>query len=84
MDVLGTSLDRQHAAVCKALGLPKEFVIPSLRHTTLSRLGEAGADVFSIMKIAGHSNVTVRSAMCIQRPKDWNKCSNIHSKKAGS
>ena len=31
----------------------------SLRHTMLTRLGEAGADAFTIMKIAGHSSVTV-------------------------
>jgi hypothetical protein len=34
-------------------------VIHSLRHTMLTRLGEAGADAFTIMKIAGHSSVTV-------------------------
>jgi site-specific recombinase XerD len=28
----------------------------SLRHTFLARLGEAGVDVFTIMRIAGHSN----------------------------
>ncbi len=31
----------------------------SLRHTMLTRLGEAGADAFTIMRIAGHSSVTV-------------------------
>jgi site-specific recombinase XerD len=31
----------------------------SLRHTFLTRLGEAGADSFTIMKLAGHSSVTV-------------------------
>ena len=29
------------------LGLPKDFVIHSLRHTLLNRLGEAGADAFT-------------------------------------
>lgn len=57
--ILGTALDHLHAGVRKALALPKEFVVHSLRHTMLSRLGEAGADVFSIMRIAGHSSVTV-------------------------
>jgi len=42
-----------------ALGLPKDFVIHSLRHTFLTRLGEAGVDAFTIMRIAGHSSVTV-------------------------
>jgi integrase len=36
-----------------------EFVLHSLRHTMLTRLGEAGADAFTIMRIAGHSSVTV-------------------------
>ena len=39
--------------------MPQDFVIHSLRHTMLTRLGEAGADAFAIMKIAGHSSVTV-------------------------
>jgi integrase len=38
---------------------PREFVIHGLRHTFLTRLGEAGADAFTIMKLAGHSSVTV-------------------------
>ena len=57
--ILGTSLDHQHEDVRDALGLPKDFVIHSLRHTMLTRLGEAGADAFTIMRIAGHSTVTV-------------------------
>jgi integrase len=54
-----TSLDHQHEKTRTGLKLPKEFVIHSLRHTMLTRLGEAGADVFTIMRIAGHSSVTV-------------------------
>jgi integrase len=57
--ILGTSLDHQHDAVRTALKLPQDFVIHSLRHTMLTRLGEAGADAFTIMRIAGHSSVTV-------------------------
>ena len=38
---------------------PKDFVIHSTRHTCLTRLGEAGADAFTMMKLAGHSSVTV-------------------------
>ena len=34
-------------------------MLHSLRHTMLTRLGEAGADAFTIMRIAGHSSVTV-------------------------
>jgi integrase len=57
--ILGTSLDHQHDDVRQALKLPADFVIHSLRHTMLTRLGEAGADAFTIMRIAGHSSVTV-------------------------
>jgi integrase len=39
--------------------LPADFVLHSLRHSALTRLGEAGADAFTIMKLAGHSSVTV-------------------------
>jgi integrase len=48
-----------HADVREALKLSKEFVIHSLRHTFLTRLGAAGADAFTIMKIAGHSSITI-------------------------
>ena len=34
-------------------------MIHSLRHTMLSRLGESGVDAFTIMRIAGHSSITV-------------------------
>ncbi|MCL4852243.1 MAG: site-specific integrase [Bryobacteraceae bacterium] len=57
--ILVTSLDHQHDDVREILNLSAEFVIHSLRHTMLTRLGEAGADAFTIMKIAGHSSVTV-------------------------
>lgn len=53
------TLDDQHARLRTTLKLPKDFVIHSLRHTMLTRLGEAGTDAFTIMRIAGHSTVTV-------------------------
>src|SRR5215467_1290606 len=49
----------QHDDVRTALKLPADFVLHSLRHTMLTRLGESGADAFTIMRIAGHSSVTV-------------------------
>src|SRR5690348_3589745 len=49
----------QHAGLRKMLRLPKDAVIHSLRHTALTRLGESGADAFTIMRIAGHSSVVV-------------------------
>ena len=68
--ILPTSLAHIHTRVCRPLvpvgrklvrkqAFPKEFVIHSARHTCLTRLGEAGADAFTIMKLAGHSSVTV-------------------------
>jgi len=56
---LVSSLDHQHNEFRWLLGMSAEFVIHSLRHTMLTRLGEAGADAFTIMRIAGHSSVTV-------------------------
>ncbi len=53
------TLRDQHAAVRKAMHLPADFVIHSLRHTALTRLGESGASAFQIQRIAGHSSVVV-------------------------
>ena len=41
------------------LQLPNDCVIHSLRHTFLTRFSEAGADAFTIKKVAGHSSVTI-------------------------
>jgi integrase len=49
----------QHEKVRALIRLGKDFVLHSLRHTTLTRLGESGVDAFTIMRIAGHSSVTV-------------------------
>ncbi|MCI0723406.1 MAG: tyrosine-type recombinase/integrase [Acidobacteria bacterium] len=53
------TLDSQHARIRTALSMPKDFVLHSLRHTFGTRLGEAGADTFTIMKAMGHSSVVV-------------------------
>ena len=53
------TLEDQHSKVRKVLKRSGEFVIHSLRHTMLTRLGESGADAFEIMRIAGHSTVTI-------------------------
>jgi integrase len=67
--ILGTSLDHQHDDVRTVLKLGKDFVIHSLRHTMLTRLGEAGADAFTIMRIAGHSSVTVSQRYVYPTPE---------------
>lgn len=53
------TLDSQHARTRTALSMPRDFVLHSLRHTFGTRLGEAGADAFTIMKAMGHSSVVV-------------------------
>jgi integrase len=57
--ILVTSLDHQHAKVRELLKMPEDFVVHSLRHTMLTRLGLLGVDAFTIMKIAGHSSITI-------------------------
>jgi integrase len=54
---LVTSLDHLHKKLRDDLQLPNDCVIHSLRHTFLTRFGEAGA--FTIKKVAGHSSVTI-------------------------
>ena len=54
-----TWLNEQHRAIRDLLGFSKEFVPHSLRHTFGTRLGESGADAFTIMKLMGHSTITV-------------------------
>jgi site-specific recombinase XerD len=52
------TLESQRSRVRSTLRLTG-CVIHSFRHTFGTRLGEAGADAFTIMRIVGHSSVTV-------------------------
>ncbi len=54
-----STVSHQHTRLRRVLQLPEEFVLHSLRHTMLTRLGGAGVDVFAIKRVAGHSSVTV-------------------------
>jgi integrase len=56
--VESSSLKKQHR---KALAIAKvrPFVLYSLRHTFLTRLGESGCDAWTLARIAGHSNVSM-------------------------
>jgi integrase len=65
-----SSLRKQHARTFKTVaeearkrqqkpGNP--FVLYSLRHTFLTRLGQSGCDVWTLARIAGHSSITVSS-----------------------
>ncbi|MFZ0309143.1 MAG: site-specific integrase [Candidatus Sulfotelmatobacter sp.] len=53
-----SSLKKQHS---KALRLCKvrPFVLYSLRHTFLTRLGQSGCDVWTLARIAGHSSIAI-------------------------
>lgn len=52
-------MEDQHKRMRQALKLPADAVIHSFRHTFGTRLGEGGADAFTIMKAMGHSSVLV-------------------------
>ena len=49
----------QFRAVRDALKIGPECVLHSTRHTFCTRLGKAGADAFTIQKLAGHSSITI-------------------------
>jgi integrase len=64
------TIDSQHDRTISKLNAPgpkgegpnsrvTRFRLYDLRHTFLTRLGEAGADPFSIQKIAGHSSILI-------------------------
>lgn len=64
--VLVASPDHLHSEVARpkvkgktVYRFSRKFVLHSFRHTMLTRLGEAGAEAFTIQRIAGHSSVTV-------------------------
>jgi integrase len=66
LPLLGSSLAHMHAKVCRPIVkgerqylFPKDVVLHSLRHTAITRLGEAGAETFTIMKQAGHFSATI-------------------------
>ena len=65
-----STVDSQHAPTIEKLNAPgpdgvppqnpiTRFRIYDLRHTFLTRLGEAGADPFTIQKIAGHASILI-------------------------
>jgi integrase len=50
---------QQFRLLADALNMDRETVLHSCRHTFCTRLGESGADAFTIMKLAGHSSITI-------------------------
>jgi len=52
------SLKLQHKNALK-LSKVRAFEIYSIRHTFLTRLGESGCDVWTLARIAGHSQISM-------------------------
>jgi integrase len=71
-----TWLDQQNAAVRTLLKFPADFVLHSLRHTFGTRLGESGADAFTIMRLMGHSTVTVSQRYVHPSPESVERAYN--------
>src|SRR5262249_21644033 len=53
-----SSIKKQHAKAVKASRV-RRFVLYSLRHTFLTRLGESGCDTWTLARIAGHSSIAI-------------------------
>lgn len=49
----------QFRVIRDALNMDQDCVLHSTRHTFCTRLGMAGADAFTIQKLAGHSSITI-------------------------
>jgi integrase len=58
--LMGSSLKKQHAKALALSGV-RPFVLYSLRHTFLTRLGESGCDAWTLARIAGHSSIAMSS-----------------------
>ena len=55
-----SSLKNQHKKALLLAGV-RPFVLYSLRHTFLTRLGESGCDAWTLARIAGHSSIAISS-----------------------
>ena len=53
-----SSLKKQHGKALK-LSKVRPFVLYSLRHTLLTRLGQSGCDVWTLARVAGHSSIAI-------------------------
>jgi integrase len=56
--VESSSLKKQHRNALRISGV-RPFVLYSLRHTFLTRLGESGCNVWTLARIAGHSSIGI-------------------------
>ncbi len=55
-----STIKKQHRKALKDSKV-RAFVLYSLRHTFLTRLGESGCDVWTLARIAGHSSIAMSS-----------------------
>ncbi|MGB9072743.1 MAG: site-specific integrase [Terriglobales bacterium] len=55
-----STLKKQHRNALKASSV-RPFVLYTLRHTFLTRLGASGCDVWTLARIAGHSSIAISS-----------------------
>ena len=55
-----SSLKKQHTKALKLSGV-RPFVLYTLRHTFLTRLGQSGCDAWTLARIAGHSSIGISS-----------------------
>jgi len=53
-----SSIKKQHSKAVAASKV-RPFVLYSLRHTFLTRLGESGCDTWTLARIAGHSSIAI-------------------------
>lgn len=53
-----SSLKKRHRRALRDSGV-RPFVLYSLRHTFLTRLGESGCDAWTLARIAGHSSISI-------------------------
>jgi integrase len=58
--VIANTIYEPHLKTIKDSGV-RPFVLYSLRHTFLTRLGESGCDVWTLARIAGHSSTAMSS-----------------------
>jgi len=60
---------QQFRVIRDAIGLPSDCVLHSTRHTFCTRLGNAGADAFTIQKLQATVRLSSVSGMCIPTAK---------------
>jgi integrase len=51
-------MKKQHQRAVRLSGV-RPFVLYSLRHTFLTRLGEAGCDAWALARITGHCSIAI-------------------------